>query len=317
MRHLITLTLVSGITCIASLSAAHAKDNRPIRIIVPFTAGSGSDDGSRVYADLLGKQLGRSVIVENKPGGSGVIAVQTVLNEPADGNTILLGSNSLISVNPLTVKNLQYNPFKDLEPLHGLAISSPAIIVSADSPYKNIEDLVAAYKKNSKPFLIGTYSEGYRLVGQWLGQETDTKVTNVPYKGGAQMVTDLIGGRLDLGLNDQTGVLPLIESGKIRALAITADKRDPKMPDTPTMIELGFKDMESYVWSSFSVKAGTPADVKETLVKAIDAIQTSPEGKAFASRRAGRLLALSLDELGKFQRLEYERFKKIVESTDN
>ncbi|PJX27693.1 ABC transporter substrate-binding protein [Advenella sp. S44] len=311
------LSVMAGAIISLALPLAYAQDNKPIRIIVPFTAGSGSDDGSRFYADLISKRLHRTVIVENKPGASGVIAVQTVLNEPADGNTILLGSNSLIAVNPLTVKDISYDPFKDLEPLHGLMISSPAIIVSADSPYKSISDLVATYRENSNPLLVGTYSDGYKLVGKWIEQETDTKVTNVPYKGGSQMVTDLIGGRLDFGLNDQTGILPLLSAGKIRALAITASAREPKMPDIPTMKELGFDGMESYVWSAFSVKHGTPAPIKAELAQAITEVQNSPEGKKFAQQRAGKPLALSLDELGNFQRLEYERFKKIVESADH
>lgn len=308
------LAIFTSVVGISTGLPSYAQDNKPLRVIVPFTSGSGSDDSSRFYADQLSKKLDRTVIVENKPGASGSIAVQSVLSAPADGNTILLGSNSLIAVNPVVMKDLSYSPFDDLEPLHGLMISSPAIIVAADSPYKKIQDLVDAYKKNKTPLLTGTYSEGYKLVADWIANETGIEMTSVPYKGGSQMVTDLIGGRLDFAQNDQTGVLPLIAANKIRALAITGAQRDDKMPDTPTMLELGYKNFESYVWSSFSVKSGTPLEVKMKLAKAITDLQKSPDAIEYASKRAGTVLALSLDKLGEFQKLEYQRFKNVFDT---
>lgn len=299
-----------------SLSAQAIAQDNTIRIIVPFSAGSGSDESTRFYADQMSKLLNKTVMVENKPGASGLIAVQTVLAEPADGNTILLASNSIIAVNPVVNKKLPYDSFKDLEPLHGLGISSPTLIVSPKSPYNSIEDIVKSYKNNKKPFFVGTYSDGYKLVVDWIGQTIDVEISHIPYKGGSQMVTDLIGGRLDFALNDQSGVLTLLASGDVKALAITADQRDPKMPDIPTMKELGYKDFESYVWSSLSVKAGTPKEVKEQLAEVITKIQNSEAGKAYHAKRAGTALSLSLDKLGEFQQKEYQRFKKIADSIE-
>lgn len=310
-----------GATLLASAAAlgfpyiARAQ-GKVIRVIVPFTAGSGSDEGARFYAEQIGKTLGRSIVVENKPGASGLIAVRTVLAEPADGNTILLGSNSLIAVNPVMVKNLGYDPFKDLVPLHGLGISAAAFVASNDSPYRSIADVVARYKATGKPVSVGNYSEGYRLVGEWLAQETGIQTTPVPYKGGAPMVTDLVGNRLDIALNDITGIAPMEKAGKLRVLAITGGTRDKLLPNVPTMKEQGYADFESYVWSSFSMKAGTPADKLKELAAAITAAQGTEAAKAYQAKRAGTFLTKALGDLGEFQRAEYQRFKLVAEKAN-
>ncbi|MEQ6475844.1 tripartite tricarboxylate transporter substrate binding protein [Comamonas sp. wu1-DMT] len=205
------LALTTSAMVFPYLSLAQGK---AIRIIVPFSAGSGSDDGARFYADQLSRTIKRPVIVENKPGASGLLAVKEVIGQPADGNTILLGSNSLISVNPVMVKNLGYDPFKQLLPLHGLAISSPAVLTGNESGINSFSDLTTRYKNSQSPISIGNYSEGYRLVGEWLSQVLNIQSIPVPYKGGAAMVTDVIGNRLDIGLNDITGVAPLEKSKK-------------------------------------------------------------------------------------------------------
>ncbi|WP_455281158.1 tripartite tricarboxylate transporter substrate binding protein [Cupriavidus necator] len=308
-------TLLAGAAALGFPYIARAQ-GKVIRVIVPFTAGSGSDEGARFYAELISKALGRSIVVENKPGASGLIAVRTVLAEPADGNTILLGSNSLIAVNPVMVKDLGYDPFKDLVPLHGLAISAAAFVASNDSPYNSIADVVARYKATGKPISIGNYSEGYRLVGEWLAQVTGIKTTPVPYKGGAPMVTDVIGNRLDIALNDITGIAPMEKAKKLRVLAITGGARDKLLPNAPTMKELGYTDFESYVWSSFSMKAGTPQDKLKELAAAISAAQRTEAAKAYQSKRAGTFLNKALGELGEFQRAEYLRFKRVAEKAN-
>lgn len=308
-------SLLAGASVLAFPGITRAQ-GKALRIIVPFTAGSGSDDGARFYAEQISKVLNRPIIVENKPGASGLIAVRSVLSEPADGNTILLGSNSLIAVNPVMVKNLGYDPFKDLSPLHGLGISSAAFVTSNDSPYNSIDDLVAKYKASGKPMSVGNYSEGYRLVGEWLAQEVGIKTTPVPYKGGAPMITDVIGNRLDIALNDITGIAPMEKAKKLRVLAVTGNLRDKMLPNAPTMKELGYPEFETYVWSSLSMKAGTSAGKMKELADAITLVQGTEVAKAYQATRAGTFLAKSLGELGEFQRLEYLRFKRVAEKAN-
>ncbi len=285
-----------------------------MKILVPFTAGSGADSSSRFYGEQLSRLLNQTVTVENKPGGSGVIAVQAIRQAPADGHTILLGSNSPAVVNAITVKNLPYDPFKDLRPLYGLAISPVAFAVRADSPFKTIGDVVAAAKKDNRPLQLGNYSAGYQLVAAWLGSASDLPVTHIPYKGGAQMLTDVIGGTLDVGVIDFTGTIELMKGGKLRVLAITAGARDAKFPDIPTMKESGFADFETAVWSAFFMRAETPDDVVEKLAAAMQKVMTSDAGKAYHASLPSQPMVMGPKALGEFQLREFQRFKRVADA---
>ncbi len=296
------------------LAGAQAFPSKPMKILVPFTAGSGADSSSRFYGEQLSKLLNQTVTVENKPGGSGVIAVQAVRQLPADGHTILMGSNSPAVVNAITIKNLPYDPFKDLRPLYGLAISPVAFAVKAYSPYKTIGDVVAAARKENRPLQLGNYSAGYQLVAAWLGTASGLPVTHIPYKGGAQMLTDVIGGALEVGVIDFTGTIELLKGGKLRVLAITAPARDAKFPDIPTMKESGFADFETSVWSAFFMRAETPDDVVEKLAAAIQKIMTSDVGKAYHASLPSQPMMMGPKALGEFQLREYQRFKRVADT---
>jgi tripartite-type tricarboxylate transporter receptor subunit TctC len=297
-----------------ALAQAAAFPSKPMKILVPFTAGSGADSSSRFYGEQLAKLLNQTVTVENKPGGSGVIAVQAVRQLPADGHTILMGSNSPAVVNAITIKNLPYDPFKDLRPLYGLAISPVAFAVKADSPHKTIGDVVAAAKKENRPLQLGNYSAGYQLVAAWLGTASGLPVTHIPYKGGAQMLTDVIGGALEVGVIDFTGTIELLKGGKLRVLAITSPQRDPGFPAIPTMKESGFADFETSVWSAFFMRAETPDDVVEKLAAAIQKIMTSDVGKAYHASLPSQPMSMGPKALGEFQLREYQRFKRVADT---
>ena len=293
--------------------AAANFPNRPIKIMVPFAAGSSADSASRYYGDQLGKVLGQQVVVENRPGGSGVIAVQAVRQLPADGYTILMGSNSPAVVNAITIKNLPYDPFKDIKPLYGISFSPVAFAVKADSPYKTMADLVASAKKDNKPLQLGNYSAGYQLVAAWLGSVSNLPVSHIPYKGGSQMMTDVVGGQLDVGVIDFTGTTELLKGGRIRVLAITAGKRDAKFPDIPTMRESGFADFETGVWTAFFMRAETPPEIIDKLAAAMSKIMTSDAGRAYQATQASEALMMGPREMGEFQLREYQRFKRLAD----
>lgn len=288
--------------------------SKPIKIMVPFTAGSGADSASRFYGEQLGKLFNQTVTVENRPGGSGVVAVQAVRAAPADGHMILMGSNSPVVVNAITIKNLPYDPFKDLRPLYGIAISPVAFAVRTESPYKTMADLVAASKKDNRPLQLGNYSAGYQLVAAWLGTASGLAVNHIPYKGGAQMLTDVVGGQLEVGVVDFTGTVELLKGGRLRVLAITADKRDAKYPDIPTMKESGFPDFETAVWSAFFMRAETPDDVVDKLAAAMQKAMTSEAGRAYHATLPAAAMMMGPKELGAFQQKEYQRFKRVADS---
>ena len=287
--------------------------SRPIRIVVPFNAGSGADSSSRFYGELMAKMFGQQVLVENKPGGSGVLAVQAARQAPADGHTILMGSNSPAVVNAIMMKNLPYDPFKDLRPLYGISMTPVAFAVKADSPHKTIGDLVAAAKKANRPLQLGNYSAGYQLVAAWLGTAAGLPVTHIPYKGGAQMLTDVVGGQLEVGVIDFGATLELMKGGRLRVLAITGDKREPKFPDIPTMKESGFAEFETWVWSAFFVRADTPDEIVDKLAAAVHKAMTSEEGRAYQATLPSAPLVMGPRELGEFQLREYKRFKRVAE----
>ena len=306
--------VVLSATGLTSAWAQDAFPNKPIRIVVPFAAGSGADDNSRFYADLMQKALKVPVVVENKPGNGGEIGAAYVKGQPADGYTVLMSSNSIMSLNPVLKKNLTYDAFTDFRPVHGIQVGGAVLVVPADSPAKTVADLLKLAKAENRPLSMGNYSEGYQLLATWLGHEGKAPINHVPYKGGGQMMTDVIGGRLDGAFIDAAAVLQMINSGKVRGLAITDGKRDAKFPNLPTMKEAGFADYESYVWTSFYVHSKTPDAVTQKLADTVrDALKT-PESKARMASRPGREMNLYTTAMGDFQRTEAERFKKVIQA---
>ena len=321
MRRLILITSLMLAAPLALLSSAPVLaqgaagfPSKPIKIIVPFNAGSGSDSMSRYYGEVLGKMLGQTFVVENRPGGSGLLAIGMVKQAPADGYTILLASVSPMAVNPVVMKNLPYDPFKDFRPVHGISVGPAAFVVRGDSPYKTINDLVAGMKKANRPMSVGNYSLGYQLIGAWLGTAGGVPVTHVPYKGGAQMVTDVLGGQLDVAVNDFSGVAPLIKDGRLRALAITSDKRVPNFTDIPTMKESGFAEFETYVWASFFVRAETPDDIVAKLAESMNKAMNSEEGKAHHAYPSVERITANAWPLSGFARSLYLYLKKAAEA---
>ena len=308
------LAALLGLAPVVALAQAAAYPSKPIRIMVPFNAGSGADTSSRFYGDLLARLFGQPVVVENRPGGSGILAVQAVKNAPADGHTILMATNSPMTVNVVVMKNLPYDPIKDFRPVIGVSKAPVAFIVRADSPFRTIREMVEATKKSGVPLAVGNYSAGYELIGAWLGTVTGLAITPIPYKGGALMMTDIIGGQVVTGAIDFAGAAPLIKEKRLRALAITSDQRDPAFPDVPTMKESGFADFETYVWASFFVRAETPDEVTAKLYEGFRKVMVSPEARAYQAGQPAMVMNIGPQELRAFVIAELERFKRVAQA---
>ena len=296
-------------------AAAQEKDfpTKPLRILVPFTAGSGSDTTARFFGDRLAKQLGQTAVVENKPGASGIISVQALLAQPADGHTILLASNSPISVNPVSIKNLPYNPMTDLTPLAGLSRNMNVWVVSANSKLNSLKDVVEYSKHNpNKPLSLANYSAGYRLSGEWFSNMAGIKFNHITYKGGAQIFTDLMGDQLDVGIADLGGAAALLKGGKLKAIAVSGEKRHPDFPAVPTFIDSGFPDFVNYSWTSFYVKAGTPETIKKKLTETLVKIRDAREGAEYNRASGADSMPYFGESMQKFQQDELERFTRIA-----
>ena len=279
---------------------------------MPFAAGSGADSNPRFYGDMVSRALGQPVVVENRPGGSGVIAAMVVKSAPADGYTLFVGTNSPITVNPIVMKDLPYEPLRDFRGVFLFGITPVAFVVGANSPHKTIADLVQGTKKSGEALAAGTYSAGYELVTAWLATAAGIPVTNVPYKGMSQTVTDIVGNQVPFGALDFSSVVPLVKDGRLRVLAQTGETRMPQLPEVPTMKESGYPELVSHVWSSIMVRSETPDAVVDRLHEAFKAAWVSPEGRVFQAARPSVEALLSPREMQAFIVSEHERFKKVA-----
>jgi tripartite-type tricarboxylate transporter receptor subunit TctC len=309
-RRQLLLALAGTMAAGRGLAQAGAFPNRSIKIVVPFTPGSGSDTSARYFGDQIAAQFGQPVVVDNKPGANGIIALQSVKNAPADGYTVLLASNSPIAVNPVTVKDLGYDSTKDFRPVYGLTRGMNALLVSNDSRFATIEALLAAAKE--KPLTVGTYSAGYHLAAAWLANLARCEFTYVPYKGQAQIMTDVIGNQLDFALVDLGGAMELLKGGKLRALAVSGESRHPYLPTVPTIREKGFDEYVQYSWVSFYVHAQTPDDIVGKLAGALQKAHDTDGARALVSKTGGELMPYPPERMQRFHLSEIERFRKIA-----
>ena len=303
--------------CLATLACGSALaqadfPSKPIRLLVPFAAGSGADGSARVIAEQMQRTLGQSVLVDNRPGGSGAVAATGVKQAPADGYTMLVATNSPMSVNPVVFKNPGYDAVKDFKAVHGIARSMNVWYVANESPYRTINDLIAAGK--AKPQNVGTYSAGYQLAMEWLAGLSGAKLTYVPYKGQAQVINDVIGRQLDAGIGDMGGALPLIQGGRVRAIAVSGESRHPGLPNVPTVRET-YPEYENYAWTSFYVRSDTPPAIHAKLVDAMKkALQSKEAAAYFAANGSEPMLAFGPEEMTKYQLDEIARFKRIADA---
>lgn len=312
MLHRRDLIVFAALAIASSAGIGQDKDfpNRPLRIIVPFGAGSSSDANARFVAEKIAPLLGQAVVVENKPGASGAIGLQLTKSLPADGYTVVQASISPMAVNPVVMKDLAYDPVKDFKPLFGMARGMNVILVANDSKFRTLADLLAA-AKGPRPLNVGTFSAGYQLAAEWLAAEAGGKFVNIPYKGQGLVMNDLMGNQLDLALVDLAGAVSLVNGGKVRALAVSGESRHPEFPAIPAVREL-LPQYVQYSWNSFYVRAQTPEDVTTKLSEALKKVMATPEGKELMKRSGMEFVPLSPAEMQRFNHEELDRFRRIA-----
>ena len=269
--------VIAGALCFP-VGAAFAQQypNRPIRLIVPFPPGGGTDTFARVVGDRLGQSLGAAVVIENRSGAGGNIGLDVVAKSQADGYTIGLGQTSNLAINPGLYAKMPYDSLRDLAPI-GLVASGPVVmLVNAAAPYANLGDVIAAAK--AKPGMLTMGSPGVgtvgHLVGEMLQMEAKVRVQHIPYRGASPALTDLLGGRIDFYFSTVPPALAQIQGKLLRGIAVTSKKRIPDLPDVPTVEELGFPGFHAASWYGLVARAGTPAPILERLAtdtrKALD-----------------------------------------------
>lgn len=263
-----------GTAVLAPRTASAAYPERPVKIIVPFTAGGATDIVGRILAEELGKQLGGSSIVENREGAAGVIGVQALTRAAPDGYTLLIAGNSLMTSHKSLYKNLPYDPLKDLEPVARISAGSHIIVVRANSPYKDVKELlkVAAAKPGSITYGSGGAGTSVHMAAEMFQVQSGVKLMHIPYRGTSLAVTGLMAGDTDLMFDTTASAFPRIKSGQLRSLGITSLTRDAELPDVPTVAEQGLPKYEVLFWLGLYAPKGTPADVLLKLEQATQKI---------------------------------------------
>jgi tripartite-type tricarboxylate transporter receptor subunit TctC len=304
---------VSGITP----SAFAAYPEKLVRIIVPFAPGGGTDLIARTLGTGMSQELGQSVIVENKPGAGTIIGTDAVAKSPPDGYTLLIATFAH-AVNPGLQPKLPYATDKAFAPVVLIGRSPNILVVKSDSPYKTVQDVIAAAK--AKPGKLNFASQGNgtsaHLAGELFKNLTKVDLTHVPYKGAGPALTDLLGGQVDLMFGTAAAVTPFLQSGKLRALGVTTAERSPAFPNVPTIAESGVAGYAAESWYGLYAPAGTPPDV---IAKLNAAAKKAVQSETFRKRAQEEGLIISAGapaELDTYVRGEEARWKKIVKENN-
>ena len=291
---------------------AQGYPTRPVRIIVPFPPGGGFDGIARPFAEKLTGILGQPAILENRPGAGGNIGLEAAKNAPADGYTLLV-ANEILSTNPSLYKAVPYDPVRDFAPISKLGTVPIAIAVNPTVPAKNPKELIALSKTKALNYGTPGVGTGPHLFGEALSLSGVMQLVHIPYKGSGLAITDAIGGQIELGVASVAAVGPHVKSGKLRAIAVTGDKRSHTMPDVPALSEQGYKGFSALAWWGIFAPAGTPKPILDKfhaeLVKALN----QPDLRKTLTETLGMDLAVSSPEdLQKFLLAEMARWGKVV-----
>lgn len=275
-RHMIA---VAAALCAGPLphTTVHAQDqwpSKPIRLIVPFTPGGVTDTSGRLIAENLGKRLGQQVVVDNKPGASGNIGTALAKAAPADGYTLVLGFDGTMVINPHVFSKLPFDTVKDFTPVGKIGDATLILVANPDVPVKGLADVIALSKSRPGGLSFGTSGTGGtpHIAGELLKLRTGANLTHVPYKGGGQAMTDVLGGTIPLVYTAVAGAHGHVKSGKLKALAVSSAQRTSALPDVPTFVESGVPDFVVNSWVGLLAPAGTPAAMVTRLNTELNAV---------------------------------------------
>lgn len=312
-RHVLAAALVAAAATFAHAQGAYPT--KPIRLVVPFATGGTSEIVARSVAQQLSTQLGQAVVVENKAGGAGTIAMSEVAQAAPDGYTLILGHVGTLAVNPYAMSKQPYDVNRDFVPVALLARVPNLFVLSTQVPAKNFKEFIALAKKEPGKLNYGSAGNGSagHLAFEYLKLVTGIDVVHVPYKGTGPQLQDLLGGRLDASSAGLPALMPHIKSGKLVAFAVGTPQRIPALPDVPTVAEMGYKDFETSQWYGIIAPKGTPRDVVLKLNGEINkALASSAVTQRFADDNAAAGLG-SPEDFAAFIAKEQARWKEVVE----
>ena len=313
-----TMTAIRATVLAALLASplAHAQSypSKTVTFIVPFAAGSATDQIARALGQSVAEQAKQAVVVENKAGASGFLAAQAAAAAAPDGHTVLITTNTTHAANEHLFKKLPYDPVKDFAPVTLLGKGGQIMIVNNNVPAKTVMEFVAAAKKSPGKLTFGSGSSSSRIAGELLQQMAGIQILHVPYKSNPLAITDLLGGQIDMMITDSATGIPQVKGGKVRALGVTGLKRSPLAPEIPTIDEAGVKGYEMGYWFAAYVPAKTPPAVIARLQELLVAATKSSSAKSFYETTGTDAATSTPDELAKFQAAETLKWGKIVKA---
>jgi tripartite-type tricarboxylate transporter receptor subunit TctC len=296
-------------------ASAEEFPSRPITWVVPFAPGGITDTTSRIVAEEMAKTLGQSVLIDNRGGAGGTVGTEQVARAKPDGYTMIYGTQGTMAANVTLRKELSYDPLKSFLPVHLVGESPNLFVAFEGAPYNSVPEFIAYAKANPGKVTFSSSGVGTatHLVAELFKTVTGIEMLHVPYKGSAPALNDLIAGRLDVMFDYPVSVGPHVEAGKLKVLATTAPERLRAFPNTPTMAELGLKEMTTQSWSSIMVPAGTPAPVVDRLAAAAHAALTSERVRAHFERVGTRPMMQQKAEMIPFIEQEIKRWGDVIE----
>lgn len=311
----ILAAMASGLLVAGPTGAlAQTYPSRPISFIVGFPPGGSTDLVTRILATQMAAELKQPVIVENKPGAGGNIASQFVAKAAPDGYTIYLGTLATHGINPVLQKSLPFDHIKDFTMISQVGYYTNLVLVNPATPVKTLGDWIAYAKKLGRPVNFGSPGAGTspHLTGEYFKILTGVNLTHVPYKGSGPALTDLVGGHIDVMFDNLPSALSLVQSGKLRALAITSRERVSQLPDVPTAAESGLPEMVVDAWVGVMAPAGLPKPILDTLHKAIVSSLNVPEVRAKLEERGVTIRTSTPEEFLAYVKAENEKWAKVV-----
>lgn len=307
---------VAGMALLPVLAPAQDYPSRPIRIIVPFSAGGAVDGPIRVVAQELSKRLGQQVVIENRPGAGATIGSESVAKATPDGYTLLLASQTNAIAASLYTK-LSFNPIDDFAPISLLGREPSVLVVHPSLPVKSVQELITYAKERpgQVDYASSGNGSGQHLFAAMFSTMAGIKLSHIPYKGSGQATTDLVGGQVKVSIPGIAGMMAHIKSGKLRPLAVTGIKRSPQLPDVPTLDESGINGYAAYVWMGLLAPKGTPTPVIDKLHREVVAALTASEVKAYFVQASIEAVGSTPQEFDRYFREERDRWAKIVKET--
>ena len=317
MRNFLDKATAVGAMALISVIGAIAQPawpDRAIKVIVPYTPGGGTDTVTRHLLDKVTTETKWTLIVDNKPGGGGNVGLDMVAKSKPDGYTLGMGQTANLAINPALMPKMPFDPAKDLIPVALVAELPTLLVVRQDSPLKNLGDVVKAAKAKPgslKQALAGSGTVGH-LAGEMLAVKAGFTVLNVPYKGAAPAVTDLLGGQTDYMFATPQAVLGMIKGGKMRALAVTSTRRLSVLPDVPTVSESGYKGFEAVDWKMLVAPAGTPAPVIRQINAAVEKALANPVFQTQLNAEGSSALGGSAQKAADYLRSEQAEWSALI-----